>query len=92
MSHTPPSDPAHVDGLASFAVDPAMTERFVKASRLCAVSVAAIGVTVLSGWLAGLDALKSIGLDAESMKVNTALGLLAAAVCLAALILIRRSK
>jgi len=86
MSHTPPSDPAHVDGLASFAVDPAMTGRFVKASRLCAVSVAAIGVTVLSGWLAGLDALKSIGLDVESMKVNTALGLLAAAVCLAALI------
>jgi hypothetical protein len=49
------------------------------------VSVAALGLVVLSGWLAGSDALKSMGLDAETMKVNTALGLLAAAVCLAAL-------
>jgi hypothetical protein len=72
-------------GTASFPLDPALAVRFAKVSRLCAASLAVIGLVVLSGWLAGSDALKSIGLDAEPMKANTALGLLAAAVCLAAL-------
>ena len=85
MALTFPSDPAHLEELASFPVDPVVTTRFAKASRVCAVSVAAIGLVVLSGWLTGSDALKNIGLDTETMKVNTALGLLAAAVCLAAL-------
>jgi hypothetical protein len=85
MALTFPSDPAHFEELASFPVDPVVTTRFAKASRVCAVSVAAIGLVVLSGWLTGSNALKNIGLDTETMKVNTALGLLAAAVCLAAL-------
>jgi diguanylate cyclase (GGDEF)-like protein/PAS domain S-box-containing protein len=63
-----------------------LAARFAKVSRLCAVSVAVIGFVVLSGWVTGAEALKSLGLDVETMKVNTALGLLAAAVCLAALV------
>ena len=85
MSPTSSADPAHVAGLGSFAIDPTLTARAARASRLCALSVAAIGLVVLSGWLTGSEALKSIGLGTEVMKANTALGLVAAAVCLTAL-------
>jgi diguanylate cyclase (GGDEF)-like protein/PAS domain S-box-containing protein len=85
MALPSPSDPGQVSGLTSSPVDPGMTARFVRVSQLCAVSVAAIGLVVLTGWFVGVDALKGVGLDAETVKVNTALGLLSAAVCLAAL-------
>jgi hypothetical protein len=71
---------------ASLPVDPALAARFGRTSQLCAVCVAVLGSVVLIGWLTGFGALKSIWLDTETVKANTALGLLAAAACLTALI------
>jgi diguanylate cyclase (GGDEF)-like protein/PAS domain S-box-containing protein len=84
MEPSSPSDPGQVPGLSS-PVDPGVAARLVNAGRLCAVSASAIALVALSGWFSGVDALKGVGLGAETVKVNAALGLLAAAVCLAAL-------
>ena len=85
MALLTPPEPVRVDGLPSGEVDPRLAAGFVTAGKLCAVSVAAIGVVVLTGWFVGSTALERVGLDHQTMKVNTALGLLAAAVCLTAL-------
>ncbi|HYM55941.1 MAG TPA: diguanylate cyclase, partial [Solirubrobacteraceae bacterium] len=85
MMLLPTSDPAHADGPPSRPIDPEIAERFVRMGRLCAAAAAAIGLLTLIGWLAGLDALERLGLAGETMKANTALGLLAAAACLTAL-------
>jgi diguanylate cyclase (GGDEF)-like protein/PAS domain S-box-containing protein len=73
------------DGRGSLHVDPVMASRFAKVSRLSALSVGGIGLVVLLGWLTGSRALTSLGLHTETMKVNTSLAMLAAAVCLLAL-------
>jgi PAS domain S-box-containing protein/diguanylate cyclase (GGDEF)-like protein len=63
-----------------------MAARFVMVARLCAGSVAAMGFVVVGGWLAHSHALQSIGVAAETVKFDTALGLLAGAACVAALV------
>jgi diguanylate cyclase (GGDEF)-like protein/PAS domain S-box-containing protein len=63
-----------------------MEARFVRVGQLCAASVGTIGLLVLGGWLMRSHVLESIGVKAETVKVNTAFGLLAAALCVAALI------
>jgi diguanylate cyclase (GGDEF)-like protein/PAS domain S-box-containing protein len=85
MTLVSPPAPARVDGLASCPVDRRIAARFVRAGRLCTVSAAAIGCLVLGGWLAHSHVLESVGAGAETVKTNTALGLIAAAICLAAL-------
>jgi diguanylate cyclase (GGDEF)-like protein/PAS domain S-box-containing protein len=85
MSQSTSAAPAQFDGSGAFAVDPTLMARAAKASRLCALLLAAIGLVVLSGWLTQSEALQNLGLSTETMKFNTALALLAAAVCLTAL-------
>jgi len=82
-----PFEPGQIPGSATSPVDPTIAARVAKVGWLCAVSAAVIGLVVLSGWLTGSDALTRIGLDSETMKVNTALGLLAGAVCLVGLMI-----
>jgi diguanylate cyclase (GGDEF)-like protein/PAS domain S-box-containing protein len=83
LANTP--EPVHADGPASPPVDPVVTARFAIASRFCALSAGVIGLAVMCGWLTGLDSLKRLGLDSETMKPNTSLGIVAGCVCLAAL-------
>ena len=85
MAQFTSAEPAHVDGLGAFAVDQTLTARAARASRMCALLLAAIALVVLSGWLTKSEALQNLGLGTETMKPNTALALLAAAVCLTAL-------
>ena len=80
-----PAGPGHDPGPTTFLSDPLVAKHFAQASRLCAVAVAVISLVVLSGWIAGVHALESVGLSRETMKPNTALGLLAGAVCLTTL-------
>jgi diguanylate cyclase (GGDEF)-like protein/PAS domain S-box-containing protein len=85
MAVPSPAEPGQVSGPTTFPSDPLIAERFSEVSRACAVAVALIGLVVLSGWIAGAHALEKLGLGRETMKANTALGLLAGAVCLATL-------
>ena len=52
------------------------------AERLAAILAAAIGATVLAGWMLNVPLLKSVVPGAVEMKANTAVGLLLAAVAL----------
>src|ERR1035437_8352263 len=85
MALPSPSEPGQIPGPATFPVDPTIAARLANLGRLCAASVAVIGLVVLSGWLTGSGALENLGLRTDTVKVNTALALLAAAVCLAGL-------
>jgi PAS domain S-box-containing protein len=66
------------------SADPALAARCEWAARLCALAVAALGVAVLLGWALDIAALKSLRPGWESMKANSALGLVLAGVSLAA--------
>ena len=70
---------------ASFPANARLAARVLAAGRLCAAAVGVIALAVIVGWSAGAGALKNIGLGGEAMKVNTAIGLLAASLCLSAL-------
>src|ERR1035437_7463162 len=85
MALPSPSEPEQIPGPATFPVDPTIAARLATLGRLCAASVAVIGLVVLSGWLTGSGALENLGLRTDTVKVNTALALLAAAMCLAGL-------
>ena len=54
-------------------------------AQFCAASVAAIALLVLTGWFVGVPALARMVPGTTTMKVNSALGFLAGAVCVTAL-------
>jgi diguanylate cyclase (GGDEF)-like protein/PAS domain S-box-containing protein len=85
MSLVPPKARAGVDGPMLDPVDPRISERFLTAARLCAAAVVGIGFVVMSGWLLHSRALESVGVTAETVKVDTALGLVVGAVSVGAL-------
>jgi diguanylate cyclase (GGDEF)-like protein/PAS domain S-box-containing protein len=85
MAVPSPAESGQVSGPTTFPPDRLIAGRFEQASRACAAAVAVLCLVVLSGWIAGVSVLERLGLDTETMKPNTALGLLAGAVCLAAI-------
>jgi len=85
MAVSPPAEPGQVSGPTTFPPDPLIAARFALAGRLCAAAVGAISILVLAGWIADVRALERLGFSTETMKPNTALGLLAGALCLTAL-------
>jgi PAS domain S-box-containing protein len=56
--------------------------RLARLADACGLLVAAIGLLVVGGWLLNFEPLKRVHPDAVAMKVNTAVGLLAAGLAL----------
>jgi diguanylate cyclase (GGDEF)-like protein/PAS domain S-box-containing protein len=86
MSAAPPHLSTGVDEPGACPVDPRIAERLVGAAWLCGALIAGIGLLVLAGWLAHSPLLESVGVRPETVKADTALGLVAGAVCVAALL------
>jgi len=69
--------------------DPRLILRYRAAARAAALLTLLVSATALSGWLLGIDVLKSVVPGVVTMKANTALGLL---LCGAALFMIARPE
>jgi two-component system sensor histidine kinase/response regulator len=67
--------------------DPQLLLRYRAAAQAAALLTLLIGATALSGWLLGIDILKSVVPGVATTKVNTAIGLV---LCGAALLLVAR--
>jgi len=64
--------------------DPLLVSRCEKASWVCALSVAALGIAILTGWGLDIAVLKSVRPEWGTMKANAALGFLLAGASLLA--------